>query len=85
MGCAAVMDRAASMCLLPQEEVSMSDDDTILRTLCQCVEAWEGVWSVMQSASRPVSMETLFHRPTEMLEHVLLTALVCHAHLQVYM
>ena len=59
-------------------------DQTTIHTLRQCVAAWVKVWSNLQTASRPFAMEKLFHKPAEMLDCVLLTAVVCYAHLQVH-
>lgn len=59
----------------------MSHD--IIHALSEAVEAWQEVWFSVKSEARPLDLEQLFHRPKEMFQHLMLTALVCTAHSQV--
>lgn len=59
----------------------MSHD--IMHALSEAVEAWQEVWFSVKSEAQPLDLEQPFHRPMEMLQHLMLTAMICTAHSQV--
>lgn len=77
-----VLERATAMCLAEDEEALMMSDD-ISQCLSYSVEAWQEVWLSIRSEVGPLDLEQLFRHPVEMLQHLMLTALVCSTHSQV--
>ena len=54
----------------------------VTRCLSIAVGAWCEAWLAVKGKA-DVDLEHLFHRPLEMLQHLLLTALMCSAHSEV--
>lgn len=73
---------AAAVCLLSEEEELMMSGD-ITQYLSTALGAWQEVWLVVRGEVGPLDLEQLFHRPLEMLQHLMLTAVMCSAHSQV--
>lgn len=74
-----VLQVTSDLCLHSQEEACILECTSSFRqTLSQSVQYWEGVWSVVEKSSRPMS--ELFSKPSAMLEGMYLTALVAATH-----
>ncbi len=81
-----VMRCTSEMCLKEVEEKLMLKRD-VLGHLSKAVGAWLDMWqhaAACQNESHgPLDLQEMFHQPLKMLQHMMLTALICSAHSQV--
>jgi hypothetical protein len=76
----APLERVKAMCLKGNKQM-MSDD--VIISLSESVEAWHEMWLAVADDERPLNLE-VFHRPQRMFQDLMLTALICFAHSQVW-
>ena len=76
------MERVTAICLSAGESPVMMSH-AIIHALSEAVRAWQEVWFSVKNEAQPLDLEQSFHRPVEMVQHLMLTALLCTAHSQV--
>ena len=80
--CDQELARVTAMCLAEGgEEERLMTSDLVPACLSRAVEAWQEAWQVVEGGG--LEVERMFGCPLEMLQHLLLTAVMCAAHSQV--